>query len=107
ARREVTPASPLIDPTNVSRLEPAWTTQIAGAGASAPVVADGILYVAADSGELHAIDAATGELRWIGRTQVGALTSPVVSDGRVFIHVGSSVFVFDVACGTGGATCEP
>ena len=43
-------------------------------------------------GKLHAIDAATGGVLWIGVTQLGTPTSPVVAQGRVLVHVGGSLY---------------
>ena len=105
--RSILPISPAIDATNAGRLAVAWSERVEGTGASAPVVADGVLYVAGSDGKLHAIDAATGDVLWIGVTQVGTPTSPVVAQGRVFVHVGGSLYAFEEGCGTGGAECQP
>ena len=102
-----TVAAPVIDATNVGRLAPAWQRHIGGGGLSRAVVADGTVYVASDDGALHAVDARTGEIRWVGPTAIGAPTSPVVADGTVLLHVASRLYAFDVDCGSGGATCTP
>ena len=104
--RSMVPVTSRIDATNAGRLALAWSERVDGAGASAPVVADGVLYVAGDDGKLRAIDAASGEVLWIGVTQLGTPTSPVVAQGRVLVHVGGSLFAFEVGCGTAGAECQ-
>ena len=101
------PASAPIDPANVARLAPVWSQRLDGAGSSAAVAADGVVYVAADNGKLYAIDAQTGEIRWVGLTHIGITTSPVVAGGTVLVHVGGRLYAFDTGCGSDGAMCQP
>jgi outer membrane protein assembly factor BamB len=101
------PAAPTIDSLNVSRLATVWSREIAGIGATAPVRDQGVLYVSSTEGQLLAIDARTGETRWVGITPTGPATSPVVAGGSVFVEAGGSLVAFDVGCGEGGATCAP
>jgi outer membrane protein assembly factor BamB len=69
-----------------------------GASLSAPVVADGTLYVGGDDGVVRAFDARTGEAQW--QTSVGAAAStPHVVDGQVVVPTASAI----VALGTDGA----
>ena len=42
-----------------------WTHPIGGFAVSGPAVADGVVYVGSDDDNLYAIDAATGDRRWI------------------------------------------
>lgn len=100
-------AAPPIDATNVTNLAPTWQRHISGGGSTRAVVADGTVFVASDDGRLHALDARTGETRWVGQTVIGAPTSPVVANGTVLLHVASQLYAFDVACASGGATCTP
>lgn len=99
--------APVIEGTNVGRLAPAWQRHIGGGGSTRAVVADDTVYVASDDGALHAVDARTGEIRWVGPTAIGAPTSPVVADGTALLHVASRLYAFDVDCASGGATCTP
>jgi len=103
----VVPAAPRIDEANVSRLAPAWQLRFEGAGASAPAVADGVLYASSTDGKLFALDARTGEVRWVGITPIGSTTTPVVADGTVLVEASGELLAFDVACAEGGATCAP
>jgi hypothetical protein len=97
--------APTIDATNVDRLALAWQRDISGGGSSRAVVADGTIYAASDDGALRAIDARTGEIKWVGPTALGAPTSPVVAAGSVFLHVGGRLYAFAIDCASGGATC--
>jgi len=101
------PGSPVIDATNVTRLAAAWSVPIEAAGVTTPTIADGVAYVAADDGTLHALDARTGATIWVGITQVGAPTTPVVADDVVLVHVRGTLYAFDVGCASRGATCQP
>lgn len=60
--------SPLseINATNVARLGLAWhhDIDIGGSSMTAPIAADGVIYMAAGATHIHAFDAATGKLRW-------------------------------------------
>lgn len=101
------PASPLIDMDSVSRLAPAWSTQISGVGSTPPVLSDGVLYAASDGGQLLALDARTGSVEWIGQIPTGTVTTPVVTGGTVLVHVAGVLAAFDVGCAVGGGTCRP
>ncbi len=75
---------------------PLWTAATGGAVRSSPAVAEGTVYVGSDDGKLYAFDAAglfncsagpprTCSARWV--TNVGAIvrSSPVVSNGLVYV----------------------
>jgi PQQ-dependent dehydrogenase (methanol/ethanol family) len=82
-----------INAGNVSKLGGAWTLHLEG-GASAgnmqatPVVIEGVMYLASGPGNVFAIDARTGAVRWKYRSdaKTGALTNRgvVVAEGKVF-----------------------
>ena len=67
--------------------EPLWSYEPVVTGVRAylraPVVVEGIWYLAAD--ELHALDAATGQQLWSFDANRAA-DSPVIAAGRVFVH---------------------
>ena len=50
-----------------------------------PAVADGVVYVGADDGNLYALAAATGSQLWVYSTGSAIQSSPAVADGRVYI----------------------
>lgn len=78
------PQETTIGAANVSTLEAAWTFP-GGAGSiqSTPAIADGCLYVATDLGEVFALDAETGAVRWTADLD-GGIFSLTVRDGRVY-----------------------
>jgi len=52
--------------------------------ASAPAVADGVIYVSHTEGRLLAIDAKSGEERWEFRAEDQIASTPLVNEGRVY-----------------------
>ncbi|MDY3557540.1 PQQ-binding-like beta-propeller repeat protein [Gemmata sp. JC673] len=54
-------------------------------GLSSPALADGVLYVPEDSGELFAFDAKTGKLLWKYRYATEVRGAPLVADGKIYI----------------------
>src|SRR6201998_3282538 len=61
----------------------AWQYRVGSAVRSAPVLREGILYVAAVSGALHAIDAATGTSKWKFQSQGQVHATPSLSENMV------------------------
>lgn len=80
-----------------------WAVDL-GTAPSAPVVADGVVYVGGD-GTVHALDARTGQRRW-EQSVDGAAGTPRVRDGRAFVPVDGSVAVLDASDGTVAWTTE-
>ena len=50
---------------NIATGEPAWTFSLDEMASTAPIVADGVVFVASESGIFYALDQQTGEVRWI------------------------------------------
>jgi outer membrane protein assembly factor BamB len=66
---------------------------------STPTVSDGVVYVGAALGRLHAIDAMTGEEIW--HVEFGINATPTVAGGRVYVALdGGSVHCLDARTGT-------
>ena len=107
AESPAAPGSPEIVASNVAGLMPAWAVHIDGAGSTSPATAGGVVYVATDDGRLYGLDGRTGAQRWVGQTQPGVPTDPVIADGKVLVHVGGTLYAFDIGCASDGATCEP
>jgi len=63
----------------------AWTFESDGRITSAPVLADGTVYLASWDNYVYAVDANTGSLRWKYEAGWGFDTSPVVSKDTVFV----------------------
>ena len=51
---------------------------------ASPVVAGGRLFIAAESGNLHAFDARSGTLQWLFHARGGISSTPAVQDGMVY-----------------------
>ena len=69
-------------------------------GLSAPAVADGTVYVGSDDGNVYALDAATGHVRWTYSTLTYVEAKPVVVGGTVYIGgADNSVYALDAATG--------
>lgn len=75
------------------RSAPVKTTQFLGNAVGVSVVGD-VLYAESDSGDVYALNAATGHLIWSTHVDNAAMGDPVVVDGRVFIGTGDTGFSF-------------
>lgn len=63
----------------------AWTLKTGGPVRSSPVVADGVLVVGSDDGNVYAVDPATGAERWRFATGGAVQASATIAGGRVFL----------------------
>jgi PQQ-dependent dehydrogenase (methanol/ethanol family) len=91
-----------ITPENAKRLGGAWRTELPGASSKAsPIVADGVMYVAAGGGAIqggggavYALDARTGAIKWTFSPQgagISALNKGVaIGDGKVFVGLSNA-----------------
>ena len=67
---------------------------------SSPVVWNGTVYFGSGDGNIYALDAATGALRWKFQTGDVVHASPAISDGRLFVGSWDSYFyALDAASG--------
>jgi outer membrane protein assembly factor BamB len=57
-------------------------------------IADGLLYIADVAGQLHCLDAETGECYWVHQTNAQVWGSTLVADGRVYLGTQKSFWVF-------------
>lgn len=70
---------------DVTKTHSVWRIDNVKAGYTGLLVKDGILYVVADTGNLHAYDSKTGEVLWehdLGQVGKG---SPVWADGKIYV----------------------
>jgi len=95
-----------ITPRNVSRLGGAWTMHVADGSATSPmqatpVVVDGVMYLPA-AGNILALDAATGEVKWRYKAGNPAATNRgvTVAEGKVFTSGGGNTLIA-LDCRTG------
>ena len=67
---------------------------------ASPAVSEGVVVVGARDRQVHAIDAKTGQRKWVFKTRGDVESSPAISGGRVY--VGSrdkKLYVFDLKSG--------
>jgi outer membrane protein assembly factor BamB len=78
-----------------------WTSDIADVARAAPVLAGRVLYVAGSEGELYALDASTGTVRWSTPPESSIFNqAPTVAGGRVFeIRTRSHLSAYDARTG--------
>ncbi|WP_407282510.1 PQQ-binding-like beta-propeller repeat protein [Methanolobus sp. WCC1] len=68
-----------------------WNVSVNAVGDSAPVVAEGMVFVNCADNKLKAIDEITGEVQWstpVDPIQYGSWSSPAYHDGMVFTSTG-------------------
>ena len=65
-----------------------WSAKTGGPVKSSAAVADGLVFVGSDDGNVYAFDAETGAVRWTHATGMPIEASPLIHDGTVY--VGSS-----------------
>jgi outer membrane protein assembly factor BamB len=98
-RRENTQETVLTRKT-VPHLVQKWSAPIAVDVASAPAVANGLVYVGSDDDHLYALDARTGAQVWSAATGGPIWSSPAVADGVVYVGSADSyVYAFDAETG--------
>lgn len=61
-----------------------WSFRVDGMINTAPVAAEGLVYVGSESGRFYALDAAAGGLVWSRGPMMGELRSPAVVDGVLY-----------------------
>ncbi|MCZ6673847.1 MAG: PQQ-binding-like beta-propeller repeat protein [Verrucomicrobia bacterium] len=62
-----------------------WTNTTIGRSISTASIVDGLMYQAEYDGDIHCIDANTGEEYWVHETNSRIWSSTLVADGKVFI----------------------
>ena len=98
-----------IGPSNVGKLTQARTYRVAGGSPSAPLVANGVLYVDGGTGTLYAFDATgAGHCPAAGCTPLWTARTPgtgtvAIGDGDVFVAEGYGIAAFSAA---GTANCS-
>ena len=70
---------------DVTKTHEKWRIEEFGAGFPSPAVKDGVVYHVDNSANLHAIDAASGEIRWVHNIGTVGKASPVVADGKIYV----------------------
>lgn len=70
---------------DVTKTHSVWRLDGIKAGYQALLVKDGILYVVADTGNLHAFDSQTGKQLWVHNLGTVGKGSPVWADGKLYV----------------------
>lgn len=70
---------------DVTKTHSVWRVDDIKAGYQALLIHDGILYVVADTGNLHAFDSKTGKQLWIHNLGTVGKGSPVWADGKIYV----------------------
>jgi len=98
------PASSPI-PATVPAPEPAWTCQTEGAIWSTPSLTAGVVYFGSDDGNLYALDAQTGRLKWKFLTQGMGRSRPAVA-GDLIYFTSDDGYMYALAARTGVQTWQ-
>lgn len=78
----------------------AWEYPLHALVTASPVSAGGLLYVAAEDGNLHAIELASRQLRWLFHAEAGIASTPAVAEGQIYFLSRDGVFhALDAASG--------
>lgn len=73
-----------------------WDASV-GTSFSVPAISRGVVYVATQ-GDLYALNAATGQVRWKGSTAGMLFSSPLVGDRLVYFQASGVLFAFPTSC---------
>ena len=97
-------AENILNPTNVSRLQIAWTSQSIGENPfSSPIASGDLVYVGSDDGRLYAFDAVSGQTRWVSDAHTspfGSVLTAAVVNGIVYVCLlDRRLYAFDAASG--------
>ncbi|RZJ11206.1 MAG: serine/threonine protein kinase [Rubrivivax sp.] len=77
-----------------------WTYDLYAPVSASPVAAGGLLFVAAEDGNLHAIDLASRKLRWLFHAEGGIASTPAIADGVIYFLSRDGIFhALDVKSG--------
>ena len=76
------------EPTNQPT---AWRAYLAASSKVTPAIADGVVYVGANDGNLRAIEAKTGKQLWAVATGAEILAEPLVAGGKVYTANGLGI----------------
>ncbi len=70
---------------DVTKTHEKWRIDEMGAGFPSPVYHEGVVYQVDNSANLHAIDAASGTVKWSHSVGTVGKASPVVADGKIYL----------------------
>ncbi|HKP58941.1 MAG TPA: PQQ-binding-like beta-propeller repeat protein [Polyangiales bacterium] len=89
---QVNPDERTLDATSVTRLKESWRLHMPDGATSTPAVVDGVAYFGGWNGNVYAVDATSGEIRWQRRvTAQQANSTPLVMGDRLYVSAGASL----------------
>jgi outer membrane protein assembly factor BamB len=89
-----------LNPSTVSGLDEAWTFTTGGAVESSPAIVNGVLYVGSDDGNVYALNATTGALKWSAALGTPIKSAPAVASNAVYVTSGTgSVYALNASTG--------
>lgn len=95
------PYENVLSPTNVARLNTAWSVATSSFIISSPAVVGGVVYISSADGHLYAFNAQTGIQLWTAPTSSFIESSPAVANGVVYVgSFDSKLYAFDAQTGT-------
>jgi outer membrane protein assembly factor BamB len=91
----------LLSPLTVSWMDLNWSFATNGGVYSSPAVANGVVYVGSEDGNVYALEATTGTELWSYPTNGAVYSSPAVATGVVYVgSEDGNVYALDAATGT-------
>jgi outer membrane protein assembly factor BamB len=85
---------------NAAAATPVWTVDLGAALWAGTSAADGTVFAGAEDGQLHALDARTGERRWAFRAGGAIRTRAVVANGIAYVQADDGL-LYAVSAATG------
>ncbi|GHG58923.1 hypothetical protein GCM10010919_01000 [Alishewanella longhuensis] len=93
--------NPTALPVTVEQLTYAASLKLPTTVASSPIVNDGIAFIAAENGNLYAIELETMAIKWIFVAQEALSSTPAIADGQLFVlSMDGHLYALDIAHGT-------
>jgi eukaryotic-like serine/threonine-protein kinase len=77
---------------NESACKPTWTLATGQPNFAAPAIHDGVVYVGAGDGGIHALDVTSGERRWRHETGAAVDATPLVTEDAVYVQARDGLF---------------
>lgn len=79
-----------------------WHFDTKGDAMPTPAISDGQLVFSTGAGEIYALDANTGEQRWVTKVGgMGNMSSPAIADGRIYVGMSVPAYLFCLDARTG------
>lgn len=98
---QVNPDETILGPDNVAQLKERWRLHMVDGATSTPAVVDGVAYFGGWNGNVYAVDADSGEIRWQRRiTESQVNSTPLIVGDRLYVAAGASLVALSRSEGT-------